>query len=44
MILNKANKNSPFKVPKDYFKNFDTDFFYNALLAFYRLTLLSHLI
>ena len=27
MILNKANKNSPFKVPKDYFKNFDTDFF-----------------
>jgi hypothetical protein len=27
MILNKANKNSPFKVPKDYFKSFDADFF-----------------
>tara|TARA_B100000497_G_scaffold47843_1_gene55342 strand:- start:505 stop:972 length:468 start_codon:yes stop_codon:yes gene_type:complete len=27
MILNKGNKNSPFKVPKDYFKNFDANFF-----------------
>ena len=27
MILNKAIKNSPFKVPKDYFKSFDADFF-----------------
>jgi len=27
MILNKANKNSPFKVPKDYFNSFDADFF-----------------
>jgi hypothetical protein len=26
MILNKANENSPFKVPKDYFKTFDADF------------------
>ena len=27
MILNKGNKNSPFKVPKDYFKSFDANFF-----------------
>lgn len=27
MILNKGNKNSPFKVPKDYFKCFDANFF-----------------
>ena len=27
MILNKGNKNFPFKVPKDYFKSFDANFF-----------------
>ena len=27
MILNKGNKNSPFKVPKDYFNSFDANFF-----------------